>query len=130
MFANYSAEDLHPIPDQKDEDLMVWMRTAALPWFRKLFRIIDHKVPKGTYTVEVSDYFPVHKFEGEKHLVLSTTTWIGGKNPFLGIAYIVVGCISMLLGIGFLIRHLISHRTPGEMRQYLTDQLSQPAQSE
>ena len=26
----------------QNEDLMVWMRTAALPTFRKLYRRIDH----------------------------------------------------------------------------------------
>jgi len=42
----------------ENEDLIVWMRTAALPDFRKLYRRIDHSskgfengLPKGNYTL-------------------------------------------------------------------------------
>ena len=48
-------------PDNKsnnglqNEDLIVWMRTAAFPNFRKLHRIIEQKLPKGNYTLEI-DY--------------------------------------------------------------------------
>ena len=44
----------------KNEDLIVWMRTAALPTFRKLHRRIQHDgtifkdgLPKGKYTVTI-----------------------------------------------------------------------------
>ena len=45
----------------QNEDLIVWMRTAALPTFRKLFRRVDHHqteflkgLPKGNYTVDIN----------------------------------------------------------------------------
>lgn len=49
-------------------------------------------------------------FGGTKSLVISTRTVMGGKNPFLGIAYVVVGGICVLLGALFTATHLIKPR--------------------
>ncbi|XP_007885577.1 cell cycle control protein 50A [Callorhinchus milii] len=94
-----------------NEDFIVWMRTAALPTFRKLYRLIKKNtsmtptLKPGNYTLEVAYNYPVHVFEGRKRMILSTISWMGGKNPFLGIAYITVGSICFLLGIVLLIIH-------------------------
>lgn len=99
-----------------DQDFIVWMRVAALPNFKKLFR----KIPKGTlkkgatYNLLVHDRFPVEAFGGSKSVVLSTTTWIGGKNDFLGSAYVAVGAICIGLALVFLATHLIKPRKLGD----------------
>ncbi|EDV28770.1 uncharacterized protein TRIADDRAFT_19365 [Trichoplax adhaerens] len=96
----------------KNEDLIVWMRTAALPRFRKLYRKVNHTqagfvngLPSGNYFFNVEYNFPVTTFSGKKRLILSTASWLGGKNPFLGIAYITVGSMCIVLGFLCLFYH-------------------------
>ena len=81
------------------------MRPAALPEFRKLYGRFEARIPKGTtITFNVWSAFPVAPFSGTKALVLTTLSWAGGKNPFLGVAYLVVGCLSLALAFGFWVR--------------------------
>ena len=122
----------HPNPPPPPPD-QVWMRTAGLPSFRKLYAKIDETLPKGEYEVEVyngrlhpsgaqgpsaagqtlwnygtgaqqTSLFPVHGFGGGKTVVLSTMSFMGGKNPFLGVAYVVVGAVCLALALLFFIK--------------------------
>jgi len=100
--------------DIEDESFIVWMRTAGLPKFRKLHRIIHVPLPgPKTYYLNISNHYPVHSFGGTKSVILSTTTWLGGKNPFLGWAYIVTGLICIILGCLFLVKHKNGGRPMG-----------------
>eukprot|EP01133_Synstelium_polycarpum_P006814 gene6814-7919_t len=118
------APGIRVIEDFTDEDFIVWMRTAGLPRFKKLYRIINQDIKKGEVVVEVKSNYPVRSFEGKKSIVLSTTTWIGGKNTFLGWAYIVVGVVCFLQGIVFLIKHKISPRKLGDPKDTLSKELT------
>ncbi|KAK6925889.1 CDC50/LEM3 family [Dillenia turbinata] len=90
------------IPLSEQEDLMVWMRTAAMPTFRKLYGKIEFDL-QANDVIEVSlkNNYNVYSFNGKKRIVLSTANWIGGKNDFLGVAYITVGGICFFLALCF-----------------------------
>jgi len=107
------------LPPVDDEDFIVWMRTAGLPTFKKLYRKINKDLKAGDIVgVDVFNYYPVHQFSGEKYIVLSTTSWLGGKNSFLGWAYIVVGIVCGVLALAFGIKHLVSPRPLGDMKYF------------
>ncbi|KAL9097844.1 MAG: hypothetical protein Q9165_000170 [Trypethelium subeluteriae] len=110
QYPTYNAT--FPIPNlQQWEAFQVWMRTAGLPTFSKLsLRNDSAPMRSGLYYVDVNDYFPVTKYGGTKSILISTRTAIGGKNPFLGIAYVVVAGICVLLGALFTATHLIKPR--------------------
>ncbi|XP_052001356.1 cell cycle control protein 50B [Xyrauchen texanus] len=91
-----------------NQDFLVWMRRAALPQFRKLYRRItdgDYAagLPAGNYSLTIHYNFPVVSFDGRKKVVFSNVSWMGGKNEFLGIAYLVVGSLCVVMSVVMLI---------------------------
>jgi len=85
---------------------MVWMKPAAKPSFRKLWAIIHTPILAGsTVRIRVENRFNTYDFGGAKEVVLSTNSWMGGKNLFLGIAYLVVGGLAFLTALSFLLAH-------------------------
>lgn len=103
------------IPLSEQEDLMIWMRTAALPTFRKLYGRIDVDLEANEMvTVVIQNNYNTYSFGGEKRLILSTTSSVGGKNDFLGVAYLTVGGLSLFLAVGFILLYVFKPRTLGD----------------
>ncbi|KAL4788867.1 ligand-effect modulator 3 family [Aspergillus venezuelensis] len=104
----------------EDEEFMVWMRTAALPTFSKLSRRNDDSsMSAGFYQLDIQSNFPVTEYGGTKSILISTRTVLGGQNPSMGIAYVVVGGVCVLLGALFTVAHLVRPRKLGD-HTYLT----------
>jgi hypothetical protein len=108
------------VPDVTDEAFIVWMRTAGLPSFKKLRYIIKNTAFKKGDRLQliVHDQFEVTEFAGEKSILISTTSWLGGKNTFLGYAYLIVGSLCLLFALLFLIKHKLSPRELGDMKYF------------
>lgn len=87
----------------KNEALEVWMRTSAFPTFRKIYGRLDNGLSQGNYNVSISYNYPVIGFDGTKRIIFSTVSFLGGKNSFVGVSYIVVGSVSLLTGLILLI---------------------------
>jgi hypothetical protein len=105
-YTRHSAYYDFNIPQVNDEDFAVWMRPAGLPTFKKLHRIIHTDLNAGDKVrVFITDQYPVSNFNGQKLVVLSTTSALGGKNQFLGWAFIVVGILTGCLAILFTLKN-------------------------
>ncbi|KAL0578258.1 alkylphosphocholine resistance protein lem3 [Marasmius crinis-equi] len=115
-FPNGYSDQARPPNLKEDEHFQNWMRTAGLPTFTKLyFRNDNETMAKGRYRITIDLNYPVRSFKGTKSIVISTVSWVGGKNPFLGWAYIGAAALFILLAVAGLVRHLIKPRRLGDM---------------
>ncbi|KAJ7581285.1 transcription regulator [Mycena floridula] len=110
----YTTENM---PDlAADEHFQNWMRTAGLPTFTKLYGRNDHdQMVAGTYRIIIGLNFPIQRYKGTKSIVISTVSWIGGKDPFLGWAYVAAAAVVVLLAVAGTARHMIKPRRLGDM---------------
>ncbi|CAL1703954.1 unnamed protein product [Somion occarium] len=115
-FPNNYTEDNPPPNLKEDQHFQNWMRTAGLPTFTKLWGRNDNDpLPRGRYQIIANLNYPVRSFKGRKAVVISTVSWIGGKNPFLGWAYVATAALFVLLAVLGTIRHMIKPRKLGDM---------------
>jgi hypothetical protein len=114
LYESY-PQQISPIDGVMNEHFIVWMRTAGLPTFRKLYGKVNGKFNVGDKIVfQVMANYEVQSFEGSKGLILSTVGHLGGKNVNIGIAYTVVGSIALFVGTVFAFKHIFSPRALGD----------------
>ncbi|KAK9849376.1 hypothetical protein WJX84_000528 [Apatococcus fuscideae] len=120
LYANFTEENYNPStapqyrgggnfsqgPGMRDnQHLIVWLRPSAHRTFRKLYGVIHQDISPGNITVTVNSRYNTYGFGGQKAIVLATTSWVGGKNDFLGIMYIIFGVLALVVALGFLLTY-------------------------
>ena len=100
----------------KDEHFLVWMRPSGLPNPMKLWGKIEQDLKKDDIIrIEIDYKYDVKHYGGKKKIILSNTTIFGGNNTFMGICYIVVGILSLICVIIFLIGYKIQMKKEKEL---------------
>ncbi|KAI8346778.1 CDC50/LEM3 family [Blakeslea trispora] len=109
----YTAENL--FDPHEDEHFQVWMRTSWYPTFRKLYSASrDGSLEAGTYQVNISLNYDITAYGGTKSIVFTSTSFLGDRNSFMGLAWIVMGCVCTFLGVVFLGWHFLKPRKLGD----------------
>jgi hypothetical protein len=105
-------------PLQRNENFVTWMRTPTLSSFYKLYARLDGvTLPAGAVlTVSIQNNWNSYGFAGKKFVKLSTSSWLGGANDFLGVAYIVTGSVCLVLAAFFELVLLLKGRKLGDPR--------------
>lgn len=98
----YRGGNTTDLPLDQSEHFMVWMRPGGKKGVEKLFGQINTAIPAGTTVeVQVTNRYNTYGWSGRKAIILTTNSWVGGKNMFLPILYLVVSGLSFLTALGF-----------------------------
>ncbi|KAI0306710.1 cell cycle control protein [Multifurca ochricompacta] len=103
----YNLSEIIPLPTG---------RWAGLPTFTKLYGRNDNdELLQGRYEITINMNYPVRTYSGTKSIVISTISWMGGKNPFLGWAYVAAASLFVALSITGTILYVMKPRRLGDM---------------
>ena len=62
--------------------------------------------PAGsTVRIRVANRYNTYDFGGSKSVILTTNSWVGGRNNFLGALWITIGGLSLLVALAFFLAY-------------------------
>lgn len=97
------------------EQFQNWMFTLALQDFNKLALRNDHDaMDQGVYEIVIGLHFPVLPYKGKKMIFISQRSALGGKNFFLGYAWMATGGVCLFLALALLAVNLVKPRKLGD----------------
>mmetsp|Transcript_27506 Transcript_27506/g.69325 ORF Transcript_27506/g.69325 Transcript_27506/m.69325 type:complete len:412 (+) Transcript_27506:332-1567(+) len=98
-------------PLNEAQHFMLWMRPTATPDLYHLWGKIDRDLEAGTQLrLRVQNRYNTYGWEGEKGVVLTTNSWMGGGNMFNGIYCIVLGGLYLIASIVLLLSYIHKSR--------------------
>lgn len=102
---------ISPLEGVTNQHFIVWMRTAMFPTFRKLYGSINGSFVSGDQlTINVQANYYVDEFDASKSLLISTVGKYGGKNVFIGQAYLTVGSLLLAVGCAIMVKDVLAFR--------------------
>ncbi|CUV06026.1 unnamed protein product [Cryptosporidium hominis] len=116
-FNDWLPKDIFP-GRIENPHFIVWMKLSAFSTFNKIYGKLNSKKNKLILPlkIHVKNRYPVHFFNGSKHIVISQSTIFGGKHPYFGILYIISGILFILLSIYYIIRNKFNTNILGDFR--------------
>jgi hypothetical protein len=119
------------VPLNQNEHWMVWLRPGGKNIVQKLYGQIDTAIPEGSsVTLTVSNKYNTYQYGGAKRVILTTNSWVGGRNLVLPIIYLIMSALCYLGALFFFVGYDLGYiwkRHPGTeddfswVRQSLSD---------
>jgi hypothetical protein len=121
---NYNAEaasrggNTSALALNQNQHWMVWMRPGGKRGVQKLYGRVDAPLPAGaTVRVTVANRYNTYGFGGAKRIILTTNSWVGGRNIFLPAIYLAASGLSFATAAFFFLAYdasLLRKRRPGD----------------
>jgi len=105
-------ENINPIEGITNQNFINWMKPAAFPGFRKLLGHVSGTFNNGdVLSFNIINNFQVRSFDASKYIVVTQLMGgLGQKNINLGIAYIVLGAVSLFIAFLFAVKQFLFPR--------------------
>jgi hypothetical protein len=108
-------------PLNQAQHWMVWMRPGGQVPVQKLYARLDAPLPAGAnVTLSVANRYNTYAFGGTKRVILTTNSWVGGRNLVLPILCLVVAGLCYALALAFFLSYnagMVWRRRPGDEAQ-------------
>ncbi|GAB4818473.1 hypothetical protein N2152v2_005519 [Parachlorella kessleri] len=109
------------LPLDQSQHWMVWMKPGGGPAVYKMYAQINTQIPAGsTVRIRVANRYNTYDFGGSKSIILTTNSWVGGRNNFLGALWITIGGLSLLVALAFFLAYnagLVQKRQYGDLSE-------------
>lgn len=106
---------ISPLEGVMNEHFIVWMRVATLPRFMKLYGWFDQDIKAGTELIfQVDANYAVERFKGSKTLVITTNNIFGGRNPYMGNMFWIMGVVCIGIGLLIMLKQTVRPRKLGD----------------